>query len=74
MTVASVVEVQTEKPNVLGATIKFSRSDLNDLKLFVREWYARNARFARLEDNATYKAILAALDGKTDVQIASPKF
>lgn len=63
---ASVVEVETSKPSIVSATLKLSRPDLMDLKVFIDEWYLRNARASRAADNRIYKAVNDALAGKAD--------
>lgn len=60
---ASIVEVETKKPQVTGATLKLNRGDLQDLKLFIESWYAKHARYVDVKSNPTHKAVTEALAG-----------
>lgn len=62
---ATVVDVETAKPKVTGATLKLTTSDLQDMRTFIEEWYIRNARYSKFSENTTYKAVTDALAGKT---------
>lgn len=63
---ASIVEVETAEPRVQSATLKLSRGDLQDMRMFVEEWYAKHARYVDVKTNGTHKAVVNALAGKSD--------
>lgn len=63
---ASVVEVETTKPNVTALTVKMTAGDARDLKIFIQDWYRANYSYnydAKVKGNKVYKAITAGLDG-----------
>lgn len=63
---ASVVEVETTKPNVTSLTVKMTASDARDLKVFITDWYRSNYSYGydeKTKGNKVYKAITAGLDG-----------
>lgn len=63
---ATVVEVETAKPNVYNVTLKLSKGEARDVLLFANEWYARNAYSGDVKTHGVYKAITKALAGETD--------
>jgi hypothetical protein len=63
---ASVVEVETTKPNVKTLTLKMTASDARDLKIFIQDWYRTNYSYGHEEKakaNPVHKAIVSGLDG-----------
>lgn len=62
---ATVVEVGTSKPTVKEITIKLTRGEATDMKLFVEEWYRRQSFPAGAKSHSVHKALTAALDGKS---------
>lgn len=73
---ATLVEVTQQKPKVQDITLKLSRSEAADLKVFIGDYYKRNYNGSTgdyyRDNDGTYKAITKALDGKADASIVKP--
>lgn len=67
---ASIVEVTQAKPKIESVTLKLTRGEATDLKVFISEWYSRNYGYGssdkRTRENATWAAINRAFEGKAD--------
>lgn len=63
---ATVVQVETVKPAVKSATLKFTSGEMADLKVYISTYYQKNygSGYARYRDqDRLYKTISAAHDG-----------
>lgn len=63
---AEVTTVEYVTPQVKNVTLKLQRSEANDLKLFIIDWYDKNYSYSpqKYKQNATYQALETALAGK----------
>lgn len=70
---ATLVEVTQSVPKVQDVTLKLSRSEAADLKIYIEEYYKRNYsgnNIAYYRDNcSTYVAVKKALDGKAEPSV-----
>lgn len=70
---ATLVEVTQQKPKVQDITLKITRAEAADLKVYIGEYYKKNYNGSTgdyyRDNDPTYKAITKALDGKAEASI-----
>ena len=73
---ASIVEVTTKQAPIQDLTLKISRTEASDLRLFITEWYNRNYSYradTQMKANGVYQELTKALDGKVDQSLVKIK-